>query len=173
MSRSDTDLSTASSTAADEIETAPLAIPVSRAHELARHDGRVEQPAEHLLRRAGVSRRSPRLRRGDGVGVAGLDLREDLPLADHQRVQPRRHAQQVPHRVAVEQHEEVGSQRFVVQLRMLLQIGHRVARRGVVVLGHLRPQGQAQAHAQARCSSRGYRQGKGGVGGDGVEAVTR
>eukprot|EP00964_Phaeocystis_antarctica_P068174 scaffold41306_cov56-Phaeocystis_antarctica.AAC.3 len=115
-----------------------------RAHELARHDRRVEQPAEHLLGRAGdlVAALLALPAGRDGVRVAGLDLREDLPLADDQRVEPRRHVQQVPHRVAAEKHEEVGPQRLVVQARVRLQIGHGVARRGIMVLGHLKPQGQ-------------------------------
>src|SRR3546814_11302633 len=53
-----------------------------------------------LAQRAGLARRGPGM----------LDLAEDLRLAQHQRVEPGRDPEQVPHRVAVPVVVEVGVQ---------------------------------------------------------------
>mmetsp|Transcript_9409 Transcript_9409/g.31235 ORF Transcript_9409/g.31235 Transcript_9409/m.31235 type:complete len:248 (-) Transcript_9409:218-961(-) len=84
---------------------------------LARHHRRVEQPAQHLARRPG---RPPRLVicRRDGVRVARLDLRKNLPLADDEGVEARRDAEQVHSGLLVLQHEQVGPQLRRLQPRV-------------------------------------------------------
>src|SRR3546814_2700941 len=75
----------------------------------------VQLPAK----RAGLARRGPGM----------LDLAEDLRLAQHQRVEPGRDPEQVPHRVAVPVVVEVGVQRseeHTSELQSLMRISYAV-----------------------------------------------
>ena len=60
-----------------------------RPHGLAHPEGVVEEPVENQPAHAGFER----------FGVGGLDLGEDLVFADHLRIQPGGHLEQMPHHV--------------------------------------------------------------------------
>ena len=75
-----------------------------RAHALARRDGAVEESVEHRARRARLARDRVRL----------LDLREDLALAEHERIKARGHVEEVADAFLVDERVEVSVDVLVV-----------------------------------------------------------
>lgn len=84
-----------------------------------------------------------------GAGESAAHLRQDLALADDERVQARRHAQQVPRRVLVVEHEEILPEHGLRQARPLPEVRKHLAD-GVVARGRDEVQFKAVARGQYR-----------------------